>query len=166
MHPVCAGSASVAAHDGRLVPWEVCVFLSRPVTGLLIAAGFLIPLIAQTGAFRAQEATPVAESMENGPALLGGDLPGDPQIQLVQVASGLQFPVNVAFPPDDSGRIFVAEKGGTIRILTAHNEQGLLSMAFHPDYAQNGRFFIDYNDAFISGAIVVSEFRVNDRDPN
>ena len=159
------------------------MFLSRPVTGLLIAAGFLIPLIAQTGAFRAQEATPVAESMENGPALLGGDLPGDPQIQLVQVASGLQSPVNVAFPPDDSGRIFVVEQGGTIRIINADGsvepepfldlsattgqrlgEQGLLGLAFHPDFAENGRFYVDYNDAFTSGAIVVSEFII--RTPN
>ena len=157
------------------------MFLSRPVTGLLIAAGFLIPLIAQTGAFRAQEATPVAESMENGPALLGGDLPGDPQIQLVQVASGLQSPVNVAFPPDDSGRIFVVEQGGTIRIINADGsvepepfldlsattgqrlgEQGLLGLAFHPDFAENGRLYVDYNDAFTSGAIVVSEFLVRE----
>jgi glucose/arabinose dehydrogenase/uncharacterized cupredoxin-like copper-binding protein len=159
------------------------VFLSRPVTGLLIAAGFLIPLIAQTGAFHVQEATPVAESTDTGPAHLGGDLPGDPQIQLVEVASGLQSPINAAFPPDDSGRIFVVEQGGTIRIINPDGsvdpepfldlsattgqrlgEQGLLGLAFHPDFAENGRFYVDYNDAFTSGAIVVSEFII--RTPN
>ncbi len=110
---------------------------------------------------------------------------GDPQIQLVEVASGFQRPVNVAFPPDDSGRIFVVEQGGTIRIINAdgsvesdpfldlsatkeepYSEQGLLGLAFHPDYAENGRFFVDYNDAYTSGAIVVSEFLVDDRHPN
>jgi hypothetical protein len=50
-------------------------------------------------------------------ARLGGDLPGDPQVQLVQVASGLTNPVNIAFPPDDSGRLFVVEVGGTIRVV-------------------------------------------------
>jgi glucose/arabinose dehydrogenase/uncharacterized cupredoxin-like copper-binding protein len=172
-------------NGGRLVPEEVCVSFTRQVTALIIAAGFLIPLIAQTGITGAQEATPIAQSAEVPPVHLGGDLPGDPQIQLVEVASGLQSPVNVAFPPDDSGRIFVVEQGGTIRIVNADGsvehdpfldlsattgqrlgEQGLLGLAFHPDFAENGRFYVDYNDAFTSGAIVVSEFLVNDRHPN
>ena len=158
---------------------------TRLIAAWLLAAGFLIPLIAQSAAIRTQEATPVAESTETGPAHLGGDLPGDPQIQLVEVASGLQSPVNVAFPPDDSGRIFVVEQGGTIRIINADGsvepepfldlsattgqrlgEQGLLGLAFHPDFAENGRFYVDYNDAFTSGAIVVSEFLVRqDQNP-
>jgi glucose/arabinose dehydrogenase/plastocyanin len=163
------------------------VSLTRLIAAWLLAAGFLIPLIAQSAAIRAQEATPVAESTETGPAHLGGDLPGDPQIQLVEVVSGLQSPVNVAFPPDDSGRIFVVEQGGTIRIINADGsvepepfldlsattgqrlgEQGLLGLAFHPDFAENGRFYVDYNDAFTSGAIVVSEFLVKDqeKEPN
>jgi glucose/arabinose dehydrogenase/uncharacterized cupredoxin-like copper-binding protein len=161
------------------------VSFTRPVTALLIAAGFLIPLIAQTVAFRAQEATPAAGSVETGPALLGGDLLGDPQIQLVEVASGLQAPTNVAVPPDGSGRIFVTEQTGTIRIInpdgsvepepfldlsattgSREGEQGLLGLAFHPDYAENGRFYVDYNDNYLSGAISVSEFTVNKRNPN
>jgi hypothetical protein len=116
---------------------------------------------------------------------LGGDLPGDPQTQLVEVASGLQSPVNVAFPPDDSGRIFVVEQGSTIRIINADGsveldpfldlsastgwhlgEQGLLGLALHPDYAEYGRYFVDYNDAFTSGAIVISEFLVDAQDSN
>jgi glucose/arabinose dehydrogenase/plastocyanin len=172
-------------NGGRRVPWEVCVSLTRPVTALLITPSFLILLIAQTVAFRAQEATPVAESVETGPARLGGDLPGDPQIRLVQVASGLQAPTNVAVPPDGSGRIFVTEQTGTIRIInpdgsveptpfldlssttgSRQGEQGLLGLAFHPDYAENGRFYVDYNDEYLSGAITISEFTVNNRHPN
>jgi glucose/arabinose dehydrogenase/uncharacterized cupredoxin-like copper-binding protein len=171
------------AIGGGVASWEVCVSFTRLIAAWLLAAGFLIPLIAQTAAIRAQQATPVAASTETGPAHLGGDLPGDPQIQLVQVASGLQSPVNVAFPPDDSGRIFVVEQGGTIRIINADGsvepdpfldlsattgqrlgEQGLLGLAFHPDFTENGRLYVDYNDAFTSGAIVVSEFLVKDKD--
>ena len=159
--------------------------LTRPVTTLLIAAGFLIPMIAQTGVIGAQQATPMAESTETGPAHLGGDLPGDPQIQLVQVASGLHSPVNVAVPPDGSGRIFVVEQAGTIRIINPdgsvepepfldisattgnrQGEQGLLGLAFHPDFAKNGRFYIDYNDNYRNGAITVTEFTVDNRNPN
>jgi glucose/arabinose dehydrogenase len=165
------------------------VSFARLVAASLCAAGFLIPLLLQNGAFRAQESTGTAESLaaftEAAPAQLGGDLAGDPQIQLVEVVSGLQKPVNVAFPPDDSGRIFVVEQGGTIRIINADgsvepdpfldlstttaydsSEQGLLGLAFHPDYAENGRFFVDYNDRYISGAIVISEFQVDDQNPN
>ena len=40
----------------------------------------------------AQEATPIVANQETGPALLGGDLPGDPEIQLVKVASGFERP--------------------------------------------------------------------------
>jgi glucose/arabinose dehydrogenase/plastocyanin len=175
----------VPVNSGRLVPWEVCVSLTRPITALLIAVGFLIPMIAQTGVIDAQQATPVAESTESGPAHLGGDLPGDPQIQLVEVASGLHSPVNVAVPPDGSGRIFVVEQAGTIRIINPdgsvepepfldisattgnrQGEQGLLGLAFHPDYAKNGRFYIDYNDNYRNGAITVTEFTVDNRDPN
>ena len=156
---------------------KVCVSFSRLTTAWLLAAGFLIPVIAQIAAIRARDATPVAESMETGPARLGADLPGDPQIQLVEVASGLASPVNVAFPPDGSGRIFVVEQGGTIRIVNADGSvepepfldlspkpdsvwanRVCIGLAFHPDFAENGRFYVDYNDAVTSGAIVVSEF--------
>src|SRR5690349_21209095 len=45
----------------------------------------------------------------------GGDLPGDPQIQLVQVASGLVDPVNIA--DDGSGKLYIVERIGRIRVL-------------------------------------------------
>ncbi len=134
----------------------------------------------------AQEATPVVANQDPGPALLGGDLPGDPGIQLVKVASGLSDPVNIAFPNDGTGRIFVVERTGTIRIVEADGsvrkdpfldvsaqvmtegagEQGLLGLAFHPDYATNGRFYIDYNAKAANNDVFVTEFQVSDDDPN
>ncbi|HEU4761548.1 MAG TPA: PQQ-dependent sugar dehydrogenase, partial [Gemmatimonadales bacterium] len=81
---------------------------------------------------------------------------------LEQVAKGLAFPLYLTAPPGDD-RLFVVEKGGRIRIVedgtlrpdpfldisslvSGGSEQGLLGLAFHPDYESNGRFFVDYTD--------------------
>jgi glucose/arabinose dehydrogenase len=83
-------------------------------------------------------------------------------IGLEQVAAGLVSPVHVAAPPGDT-RLFIVEQPGRIRILEdgqllagpyldittqvrSGGEQGLLSVAFHPDYASNGHFFVNYTD--------------------
>jgi glucose/arabinose dehydrogenase len=85
-------------------------------------------------------------------------------IQIELVASGLSSPVAITNAGDN--RLFIAERGGQIRILTfdaqgqatllpapfldvgilvlAGGERGLLSTAFHPDYASNGFFYVDY----------------------
>ena len=72
-------------------------------------------------------------------------------------------PTYVTAPPGDRRRLFVVEQGGRIRVLVdgrlrarpfldlrsrvrAGGEQGLLSMAFAPDYARSGRFYVDYTD--------------------
>ncbi|WP_437488775.1 PQQ-dependent sugar dehydrogenase [Sorangium sp. So ce1014] len=89
-----------------------------------------------------------------------------PQVRLCEVASGLTAPVAMVVPPDGSGRRFLVDQIGVIRILGAdgtlrgrpfldvrnrmvklaadYDERGLLGLAFHPGYAQNGRFFIHY----------------------
>ena len=136
-------------------------------------------------ALRHQDATPTAQPVASGPAHLGGDLPGDPQVQLIQVASGFDSPVNIAFPPDESGRLFVVQMGGLIRIVEADGtvnptpfldlsrtvssrpgQQGLLGLAFHPDFAQNGKLYVDYNNLYANGEITISEFQVDPADPN
>ena len=75
--------------------------------------------------------------------------PGPVAVHLAQVATGLSMPVLVLAAPGDGSRLFVVEKGGTVRILkngvllptpfidlsgrvTTGSEQGLLGMAFHP----------------------------------
>ncbi len=94
----------------------------------------------------------------------------------VRVASGLSSPLFVTAPRLDPNRVFVVEQGGRIRIIkngillpTAFlaieskvnfsGEQGLLSMAFHPDYETNGRFFVYYSDT--DGDIRIARYQVS-----
>lgn len=96
------------------------------------------------------------------------------RLELQLVAGGLETPVGLAHAGDDSGRLFVVEKVGRIRVYqdgellaaplldisdrvgSAQSEQGLLGLAFHPGYAENGLFFVNYTDR--QGATVVSRF--------
>ena len=81
-------------------------------------------------------------------------------VRLVQIGN-FDTPVYVTAPPEDRRRVFVVEQGGRImlvrggrklatpfldirRLVTAGGEQGLLSVAFPPDYAESGRFYVYY----------------------
>ncbi len=96
------------------------------------------------------------------------------------VGSGLNRPL-WAGAPDGDDRIFVAEKGGRLKIIkngavlgtdflslvgkvSNGSEQGLLGVAFHPDYASNGFFYVNYTD--LNGDTVVSRFTVSATDPD
>src|SRR5688500_10634099 len=106
----------------------------QSVRRLLSFAAIAALLCTSVLSVAAQDATPAADSAATAPnageplpgqyafypsevAQPGGDLPGDPQIQLMQVTTELEEPVNVAAPRDGTGRIFVLERGGTIRIV-------------------------------------------------
>src|SRR5215813_2757151 len=95
-------------------------------------------------------------------------------IQLIPVASGLSSPLYVTSARDGSNRLFIVEQTGSVKVLTpgaaaplqtpflniavkivAGGEQGLLGLAFHPQYASNRRFFVNYTRKS-DGATVVS----------
>jgi len=99
-------------------------------------------------------------------------------LRLQQVTSVLAAPVFLTAPPGDSTRLFVVEQAGLIRILDSLNgapganpfldvqglvlsggERGLLGMAFDPNYATNGRFYIHYTDT--NGDIVIARYLVS-----
>ncbi len=94
------------------------------------------------------------------------------------VADGFDVPVHLVSPPGDTERLFVVElKSGLIKIIkngtvlatpfldvsgdivSTQNEQGLFSLAFHPDYASNGYFFINYTGT--DGATFVMRYTVS-----
>ncbi|MBL28062.1 MAG: hypothetical protein CMM50_11005 [Rhodospirillaceae bacterium] len=123
-------------------------------------------------------------------AQLGGTLPGNPDIELVKVVDGLHDPTDVTSAGDGSGRLFVTERVGRVKVvkdgelldkpfldLTTMNplgsfvqtqfmEQGLYSVAFHPDFAENGHFFVHYASLPFNGDGMIVRFTVSDDDPD
>jgi glucose/arabinose dehydrogenase len=101
------------------------------------------------------------------------------QLQIVRVAGGFEAPVYVTATASEPSRLYVVEQEGRIRVLEAgrirpqpfldirsrvgadSSEQGLLSMAFHPAYAKNRRFYVNYTD--LHGHTRVVEFRSDGR---
>lgn len=98
-------------------------------------------------------------------------------IRLVPVVSGMASPLFITHAGDGSGRFFIIEQAGRIRILAngqlltrpflditnrvlSGGERGLLGLAFHPQYRSNGRFFVNYTRKS-DGATVVAEYKVS-----
>jgi len=108
------------------------------------------------------------------------ELPNPAGYEWRLIVSGLDKPVGLANAGDGSGRLFIIEQEGLIRIIqngvllpdpflditqqvSCCGERGLLGLAFHPRYAQNGFFYVNYTDN--NGDTVISRFRVS-ADPN
>jgi glucose/arabinose dehydrogenase len=125
---------------------------------------------------------------------------GDIIIRLETVASGLTAPLGVTHAGDGSGRLFIVEQSGQIRIVQGgellptpfldlsgeipalnafFDERGLLGLAFHPEYATNGRVFVRYSKPRAGAPSepcfgtsrgcheeVLAEFGVSEDDPN
>ncbi len=108
-------------------------------------------------------------------------LSAQPNLELEVFASGFSLPVDIAHAGDS--RLFIAEKAGRIRIIDANgntlaqpfldidarvnsqaSERGLLGLAFHPDYADNGHFFVNYTNN--SGDTRISRFSVSAGNPD
>jgi glucose/arabinose dehydrogenase len=107
------------------------------------------------------------------------DSNGDAQqlrLRLQPIASGLAEPLAIAAPRNEANRLYVAEQAGRVRVIvngrlraapfldirnlvTSGGEQGLLGLAFHPNYERNRRFYVQYTDN--GGDTRVVEYRTN-----
>jgi glucose/arabinose dehydrogenase len=120
----------------------------------------------------------------------GGKLPGDPKIALVKLADGFNDPVGVASAFDGTGRIFVVERVGKIKIVkdgkvaeklfldltknsplgtevqTGFVEQGLWAVAFDPKFKDNGYFYVSYASLPFNGAHVIARYTVDPKSPD
>ncbi|MBI2764769.1 MAG: PQQ-dependent sugar dehydrogenase [Chloroflexi bacterium] len=130
--------------------------------------------------------TPAVVSPTPTPTLAPGETPSPGRqpaaVTLETFATGFKRPTFVTNAGDGSGRIFVVEKSGTIRliqdgkaastpfldisdrVLSTGSEQGLLGLAFHPKFKDNGRFFVTYTAR--DAANTLAEYRVSAADPS
>lgn len=103
-------------------------------------------------------------------------------ISLQQVLTGLSSPVNITHAGDGSGRMFIVEQAGRVLIykngsllgtpfldirskVSSGGERGLLSVAFHPQFESNRRFFVYYTSR-PNGDIAISEFAASTGNPD
>ena len=130
----------------------------RRLTLLLAVASVLVAQLAIAG--------PVRGAFE----------PENIRLVLHHVAGGLSDPVLVTHAGDGSGRLFIVEQTGRVRVVTAAGtllatplidltasvseggEQGLLGLAFHPQHETNGRFYVNFTRT--DGDTVINEYRV------
>ena len=121
----------------------------------------------------------------------GGQVPGLPALALVKVADGFNDPVGVSAANDGTGRIFVVERVGRIKVVakdgrvlpepfldltktnplgsevqTGFVEQGLWSVAFHPKFKDNGHIFVHYSSLPFNGASIVARYTVDRASPD
>jgi hypothetical protein len=109
-----------------------------------------------------------------------------PDLELQLVTSGLASPLTVRHSGDGTGRLFIVEQAGRIRIydmttrtllatpfldidplVVSGGEQGLLGLAFHPDYPDNGQFFVNYTrNGSPLDRTVIARYTVSATDPN
>ncbi len=137
----------------------------------LLAAALALPVMAMPAP------SPISGQVASVPIAA----PQDAKIRLALRAGGLSNPVYVTSARDGTGRLFIVEQTGRIRIYKSGRilatpflsitsqvsrgyEQGLLGLAFHPDYKTNRRLFINFTD--LSGNTVVREYRASSTNSN
>ena len=94
-----------------------------------------------------------------------------PQASLTPILTGLTQPVFLTHAGDGTGRLFIVEQPGTIRIATPNGDgtftllpTPFLDITFHPDYARNGRFFVNFTAASPRRTIIAEYQRSSDPD--
>ncbi len=119
----------------------------------------------------------VAHAQAPPPAPSPGAPPPEIALGLEPITAALNFPLLLTAPPGDNDRLFVVEKGGRIRIINRNTkaiqgtfldvtalvstggEQGLLGLAFDPQYAVNRRLYVNYTD--VNGTSVIARYLAN-----
>jgi glucose/arabinose dehydrogenase len=176
--PIVPAATIPAPEVGAATPPEPAVFTPEsaaamaPTTGTPVPSATPLPTAtslptatALPTATPSATATPLAQPVS--------------QIELAQVASGFNRPTYLGHAFDE--RLFVVEQRGRIylvdsarpleppflniesRVGSGASEQGLLSVAFHPAYADNGRFFVNYTNR--QGDTVIARYQVSASDP-
>src|SRR5216117_2172238 len=141
--------------------------------GAALLVGSLALSLAGCGSDGSSTPTPGASASTSPVGCSATPIGGQPTLTNTLFARGLSSPLDFQVPAGERSRAFVVEQGGRIRIvrggavvgtpfldisskISTGGERGLLGLAFHPQYASNGRFYVNYTDR--SGDTHISEF--------
>ncbi|RIH83547.1 Quinoprotein glucose dehydrogenase B [Meiothermus luteus] len=130
---------------------------------------FPLLLIALAGCQENNSSLPAPEPTPPTPT-------GEPNLRLLEVASGLSQPLYLTHAGDGSGDLYVVEKGGRIRLIqggslrsqavldlsgkiSTGSEQGLLGLAFHPNFRNNGYLYVNYTNT--AGDTIIARYTMN-----
>jgi glucose/arabinose dehydrogenase len=158
----------------------------KPISKLTTA--FSASLLLSLGITQAQDAaTMVPDTKEKVTQPGKNKLPKPASVNLVKVVGDLIDPVNVVSPKDGTGRLFVIERDGYVRIVDKEGkiqdrkkaflnisdttvssflEQGLYDLEFHPKFKENGKFYIHYSDMWFNGDGFIVEYTVDKDNPD
>jgi glucose/arabinose dehydrogenase len=155
----------------------------RPL-GLAIAVLALVGGIAAAGVSPVRDARAAADPEPAGPDASSGAVlaaPTDARIRIQLWVSGLSKPVFVTSANDGTGRMFIVEQTGRIKVVKSGkvlstpflslagkvsrgSEQGLLGLAFHPNFKTNRKLYVNFTN--LGGDTVIREYRVSTSNPN
>lgn len=134
-----------------------------------------LPVLAMLGLTLCSLPGSQVVAQETAPNLAAFDL------ELEQISGGLNQPVFLVDPDDGTGRLFLVEQSGAVRVvqenllldvpllniagqISTSSEQGLLSIALHPDFPVNGQLFVSYTD--VDGNTAIERWSISADDPN
>ena len=138
------------------------------------------------GTSMAQDSSNLVPQTIDKVAQPGGKLPKPIDVRIVKVIGDLVDPINVVSPKDGTGRLFIVERDGYVRILkdgkiqsrkkaflnisdttvSSFLEQGLYDIEFHPDFKKNGKFYVHYSDMWFNGDSFIVEYTVDKDNPD
>ena len=190
--PVVIAAAILMAGCSFLAPTEVPT--GTPTTAFFIrvpsptggVANTATPTLAPTSVMTTTVVTPTA-TVTTTPTpipITVSELPDPSGYSWQKVITGLDQPVGLVNAGDGSKRLFIVEQGGLIRVykdgallptpflnlsqkVSCCGERGLLGLAFHPNYKENGYFFVDYTEKDGNQLnTVIARFSVSGSDPD
>jgi glucose/arabinose dehydrogenase len=153
----------------------------RPHRPLAVLGALVIALTVAGSAQAAAPLTPEATAPQTPPAVASTTASTSAPVQpdaftlsITPFRTGLRQPIFATNAGDGTNRVYIVEKAGLIKVLSSSggylgtmldirdrtsrgSEQGLLGLAFHPDYEHNHRYYVDYTDR--SGDTVIVEYK-------